>query len=88
MRCFAPFVSRLLEGAMASIFHGCRNGWSAEKTLSWAKPLGLQYLSNPAMVDWVSGCVQARAPKGGLIFRCHRSAINLVGSLRDKSWGC
>ncbi|CAM9154763.1 unnamed protein product [Ascophyllum nodosum] len=56
-------------GAMASIFHGCRNGWSAEKTLSWAKPLGLQYLSNPAMVDWVSGCVQARAPKGGLIFR-------------------
>lgn len=21
------------------------------------------------MVDWVAGCVQARAPKGGLIFR-------------------
>lgn len=21
------------------------------------------------MVDWVSACVQARAPKGGLIFR-------------------
>lgn len=57
-------------GAMASIFQGCRNGWSAEETLAWAKPLGLGYLSSGPMVDWVSGCVQARTPKAGLIFRC------------------
>lgn len=57
------------SGAMASIFQGCRNGWSADETLAWAKPLGLEYLSSGPMVDWVSGCVQARTPKAGLIFR-------------------
>lgn len=54
---------------MAAVFHGCRSGWSAEQTLAWAKLLGLKFLSTPAMVDWVSACVQARTPKSGLIFR-------------------
>ncbi|CAM9599152.1 unnamed protein product [Laminaria digitata] len=56
-------------GAMASVFQGCRSEWSAEQTLAWAKPLGFKYLSSQPMVDWVTACVQARAPKGGLMFR-------------------
>lgn len=55
---------------MASVFQGCRSEWSAEQTLAWAKPLGLKYLSSQPMVEWVTACVQARAPKGGLMFRC------------------
>ncbi|CAM9916363.1 unnamed protein product, partial [Hapterophycus canaliculatus] len=54
---------------MASVFQGCRSGWSAEQTLDWAKPLGLKFLTTPAMVEWVSACVDSRFPKGGLIFR-------------------
>jgi len=69
---------RLLSGAMASIFHGCRKGWSAEETLAWVRPLGLQFLSKQAMVDWVSGCVQSRAPMEGLIFRCTQARLDLV----------
>ncbi|CAM9904386.1 unnamed protein product [Ectocarpus sp. 6 AP-2014] len=56
-------------GAMASVFQGCRNGWSSEQTLEWAKPLGLKFLTMPPMVEWVSACVDSRFPKGGLIFR-------------------
>lgn len=54
---------------MASVFQGCRSGWTAEETLAWARPLGLKYLSSGPMVEWVTACVQTRAPKGGLMFR-------------------
>lgn len=54
---------------MASVFQGCRSEWSAEETLAWAKPLGFKYLGSRPMVEWVTACVQARAPKGGLMFR-------------------
>ncbi|CAM9432934.1 unnamed protein product [Pylaiella littoralis] len=56
-------------GAMASVFQGCRSGWSAQETLDWAKPKGLKFLTTPAMVEWVSACVDSRLKNGGLIFR-------------------
>lgn len=56
-------------GAMATVFHGSRSHWNAEQTLAWAQPLDLKFLSSPPMVEWVSACVQSRAPKSALIFR-------------------
>eukprot|EP00903_Cladosiphon_okamuranus_P015911 g14696.t1 len=56
-------------GAMASVFQGCRSGWSAQQTLDWAKALGLKFLTMPPMVEWVSACVDAHRSKPGLIFR-------------------
>lgn len=37
--------------------------------LLFDQPLGLQFLTMPPMVEWVSACVDSRFPKGGLIFR-------------------
>lgn len=33
------------------------------------QPLNLKFLTTPAMVEWVSACVESRHPKGDLIFR-------------------
>eukprot|EP00752_Nemacystus_decipiens_P008946 g7988.t1 len=58
-----------LAGAMASIFQGCRLGWSSQQTLDWAKSMGLEFLTIPATVEWVLACVESRLRKSDLIFR-------------------
>eukprot|EP00752_Nemacystus_decipiens_P013829 g12278.t1 len=56
-------------GAMATVFQGCRSGWSAQQTLDWAKSKNLRFFTMPPMVEWVSACVDSHRPKPGLIFR-------------------
>lgn len=73
-------------GAMASVFQGCRRGWSAEQTMAWAKPLGLAFLSSKPMVEWVSACVTTQQRKGGLIFRCDTDKIMQVLCVLLSGW--